>query len=127
MIRHRTKEGIEMNINQMENDHLINTIKMFVKNLQSARDTMERGAGGFYEKANDIHVDIEKANTFVRGFHQMFSPYILEALIRDLDVSEQVKEYQTIIERKTAVPFNKTTLQIGAREMDDDDFYEEEF
>lgn len=123
---HRTKDGVEMLICQMGDKHLLNTIKLICQQMSEQRNIML----GEYEAVDPMiamftnqateQSQREAAKAKVRVFHDLLVHYVIEAVLRDFDVSEYVVEAYGRY-RKTTAPRSKPLLLDGANDQDDQD------
>ena len=126
---HRTKNGEEMMIAQMSDDHLIKTIKSFCSKIATCVKILngvniEGGAliaalrPEFSQEAMK-----EQATLLIRNLDENIKPYVMEACLRNLNTSEFLQEaYQ----RKAKIP---TTQDIGlslCSQVFDKDVFEQE-
>lgn len=100
-MKHRTKAGELMEINEMGNEHLINTIGYMLKVLTEARKILDGVTGSKFKKVyfkRDESRD-EQAEAYVESFDERLTPYIFEAWVRGLDIGDLRDKYQEITER----------------------------
>ena len=106
LMTHRTRDGYTMPINQMEDSHLINTIDFFIKKLKQSKEILSmKETSKFYKSLyNTGSEDLEEqAIEYVSQFEDKIGDYIYEALIRNIDIKEYIKEIQSLIERSARI------------------------
>lgn len=101
---HTTKEGKQIRIDKMEDAHLYNCILMYCEQIDeqvlivSGRYTPDNEFDGvFFNEANPAH-QREHAAAKIQEIVARLKDYVLEASIRDIDVSELL---QLAFRRKT--------------------------
>lgn len=90
---HTTSDGVEMLIASMDNNHLLNTIKIHAKRIHSARHSLQGGA------VEDPLIQIfqpeycraameRRAKSAIISAHTDLYDYVMEASLRGLDVTQ---------------------------------------
>lgn len=99
---HKTKNGRNMQICEMDDNHLKNTINLFLSGLNTSRNILEEKEiqTRFAKKWNKRSMNFDDAEDFIERFQERFPHYLEEALIRNLDISREIESYRKIIERK---------------------------
>jgi predicted transcriptional regulator len=120
MKKHKTKDGRVIAINQMDDNHLYNTIKYFIRRLSIAKDIIneEKKGNKFFNKINGVEFDIDAAEDYVESFNDMIGNYIYEALIRNIDIKSLISEIQELIERKGAITVEQSGFEQNVIEQD---------
>ena len=107
---HRTANGEEMMIAQMSDDHLIETIKLFCSRIETCAKILNgiKIEGGALIRALRPEFSQEamkeKATLLVRDLDEEIQPYVMEACLRNLNISEFL---QQAYERKEKLPTAK--------------------
>ena len=101
---HRTKEGDEMLVSQMDDSHLINTMKVFLRKLSVAKRVIDGGkTSGFMAllEGEEPGMSEEAAARYVQAFQGRFPVYFLELSVRGLheEISVILDEYRKVIGR----------------------------
>lgn len=101
---HTTMNGESMLICQMENSHLINTIKVIAKVIQTSQEILQEQVkpDPLMEVLNPKYLESikERARQELRKCHDCIQPYVMEAALRGLDVTGIL---QSAYGRSTAV------------------------
>ena len=131
---HRTREGKELLLAELEDTYLTNIINLKLDTLEIAkrvlRETTKRHK--FDEALYGELMSEEKARNFVAGLDRNVAPYLVEALIRGLEISTYVKRYQDLIERYSKIKIslaqrrNLIEFQASYGSADDEDEYPDE-
>ena len=110
---HRTTNGEDMMIAQMSDDHLIKTIKLLCSRIEACAKILngikiEGGAliGALRPEFSEEAMK-KKATLLVRNLDEEIQPYVMEACLRNLNISEFL---QQAYERKAKLP---TAQDIG--------------
>lgn len=97
---HTTKEGVSTFISQMEDDHLKNTINVFIRKITQLKTALEAKVSVSPFKAALYEVDVqcvsETAKKQISVQANKLYPYISEAMLRGFDFS---KELRVVFER----------------------------
>jgi hypothetical protein len=106
---HRTTEGEEMMIAQMSDDHLIKQIKLLCSKIATCVKILNgvNIEGGALITALRPEFSQEamkkKATLSVRNLDESIKPYVMEACLRNLNISELLQEaYQRKAKIRTA-------------------------
>ncbi len=98
---HITKDGKKMLISQMENNHLLNTIKFYLNKIESAKKYLESkiNMNNFKSALYGINNEqvSKKAKESIPIITNKLLPYIFEAALRGVDITELL---QNVYERK---------------------------
>lgn len=93
---HTTKTGQEILIAQMEDSHILNTIRALMARLEAARHYAEapQTASVLYEALNVKPEGWDKKDALacIRWVHERIPAYILEATLRGLEVTQLVQQ-----------------------------------
>jgi hypothetical protein len=95
---HRTANGEEMMIAQMSDDHLIETIKLFCSRIETCAAVLNgiKIEGGALIRALRPEFSQEamkeKATLLVRDLNEEIQPYVMEACLRNLNISEFLQQ-----------------------------------
>jgi len=108
---HRTKDGQDMLVSEMEDSHLVNTIKMIIKNMQAAKNIIDQElkATDSYALLNGMPDSKEargKAKAFLKQSPQKLEMYIFELFLRGLDESKVRADLQEVMGRKDKIETN---------------------
>ena len=99
-MKHTTKEGIVMDISQMDDNHLINTINLHVTKLQEAKNIIDGiSKSKFSTKFYDEEDYTKEAEIYVEFFNHRFAHYIFEATIRNLNIEIPMQSLRDILNR----------------------------
>jgi hypothetical protein len=110
-MNHITKEGVVMNIAEMEDTHLVNTISMIIRTLGQAKNVIETPKTKAFESVlYDEKLDTKKAERIIKSHEIKLGVYILEANVRTLDITVPMKEYREIIGRFAMRPTSSVNL-----------------
>ena len=114
---HVTKEGKRMLIAEMDDDHLLNTIHLFVKAMNEVY-LASRGVSNKYQsKLYGVEVlDPEQAAIMINDFLSQAAPYFFEAFFRSSTLV-RMEKHETIINlmRSFLEREGKLTLAVGTR------------
>ncbi len=125
---HTTKDGQSMLICQMEDRHLSNTIKSFCREIEKCRkvitqpsveDQMIAIFNSGYSQANLK----EQAGKQLKIYHERLQRYLGEALLRGLNLSNELK----IAYGRTGQVTNTFNITLELIEGDDDDDYGDDY
>lgn len=129
---HRTKEGDVMLVAEMEDSHLLNTIRLMLRNLAEARRIAESGnvRSDYFAtvlSGRDPKAAQRQAKEMMMGIHATVQPYIAEAALRGIEITALLRVTygrDKALER-TAMP----TALLGELDADYeiDDEYDPEF
>jgi hypothetical protein len=116
---HITKEGVQMPIHSMENSHLQNTIKLWLRKLQLAKDVLENKWSAFDKAMYSSNEDAtDSATNFIDFFNANFGRYIVEAGIRGIKLDDYFTELKTILGRdKEVTDFFGKLIRTRIREI----------
>lgn len=96
---HTTKEGDSMLIFQMEDSHLINTIKLKIRHMQECRKALNVDLSNVdpvirysMPKKMDVEAIKRKAAKEFQRLHTEIQPYILCAYLRHIDLVDALNE-----------------------------------
>lgn len=96
---HRTREGIEMPIAAMADDHLLATIELLLKPMKAVTDALKAGSavGEQSAKSKALYgrqrkLSESKAKEIHEATYRKVGPYVLEAALRGLGVRPQLIE-----------------------------------
>lgn len=116
---HAARDGTTTLIAQMPDDHLTNTIRSFASRLHQSRLIIENQHCPGNTLIRVLQPEFssealkEKASESIRYYHQKLQPYVVEAALRGLDVSEPL---QKAYDRSTQIPTSVETLLPAAIE-----------
>ena len=124
--RHKTKDGDEMFISQMEDSHLTNTINYYLRKVREAKDSLTKSVAIDPFKGALYGIEPEAvrnmAMTAVVNLTAKLYPYLSEAMLRGIDFKEQLQEiYGRTGQEQLSVP--RRLLQ----QPDYDDEHDEEY
>lgn len=110
-----------MNISNMDDEHLINTIKFFLRKVNLAKSYMrnKNAADPFKSSLNYTkEYNIEELKEMVVGWTNLLSAYIMEAMLRGMDFKNDL---QSTYERKGYEPQENLVINtklIATKEAD---------
>lgn len=99
---HRTREGVELLIAEMDDEHLLNTINFWLSKLRRARAAVDAPQRTGFNKLlyrTYEQEDTEWAESAIEEFYIMAPRYFMEALLRDLDLNPEVRILQEVMGR----------------------------
>ena len=117
---HTADNGTTTLIAQMTDAHLLNTIKAFASRLHQSRLILEnRHCPGntlirLLQPSFSSEAVKEKAQDAIRYYHQKLQPYVVEAALRGLDVTESL---QKAYDRSAQLPTSVETLLPAALDV----------
>ena len=127
---HITSNGDSILICQMENSHLINTIKVIAKVIQASQEILQEQVkpDPLMEVLNpkySLQSIKERAKQELKQCHDRIQPYVMEAALRGLDVTGIL---QAAYGRTTGIPtpgVNRITMLVNQAfdfdNLDDED------
>ena len=127
--RHKTEDG-EILVAQMEDDHLVNTIRLHCRKIAQYRGVAEGNI------ASDVFLRVlgnldsssfrREAENQIRMRHSLLVEYVAEAALRGLDVSRHL---QMAYGRSEAMPIHQSLsfLLQGDDDEDEGDYDDLEF
>lgn len=96
---HQTADGRSLLICQMDDSHLMNTISMYCRNIKNARLVIEQGNVKLPTVAKvltgnkfDRERQVANAESTIRSSHNKLQPYVMEASLRGLNISELLQD-----------------------------------
>lgn len=109
---HMTQDGETLLICCMGNEHLLNTIRSFTSRIQAAvqvltSPTLDDPLIAVFQPGYSKAAMQEKAKENVEFLHERLQPYVVEAALRGLDVTELL---QKAYGRSAAVPMQSSRL-----------------
>ena len=100
---HKTRAGEQFFVSQMEDEHLRNTIELYLGQLKQLKGALEAKVTLNPFKSALYNVDVgaisEKAKGLINGVANKLYPYLAEAMLRGIDYKT---ELQTTFERTGA-------------------------
>jgi len=96
---HKTKEGVILYIRDMDDQHLKNTISLYIKKLSEAKEILEKEQSEFTQTFYKIKNTKKAAKNFINTFNISAYKYIAEAYIRDLDIRDLLNRLQVLTGR----------------------------
>jgi hypothetical protein len=115
--KHRTKEGQEMLIAEMDDSHLINTLLLMLDNLskfRSALDDPNQSVDPLTARLNSrTRIDVDTAATYIRAGLEKAQPYLAELFLRGMEmgqVPEVRKRLRFVAGRSAALPHQDLLL-----------------
>lgn len=126
MIVHKTKDGVELFICSMDDDHLMNTIRYIITHLETAKSIVEKVTRSFDHLMYGSEMSEEQAEDLIRNYDRYLSAYVLEANVRKLNIDNEMERLNNFLERSTAkkVSINKKMISYSGSgwDLDEDDF-----
>ena len=111
---HTMKDGEKILLAEMKDRHLRNTVAYLLRRFSGAKEvlceTVKRNK--FDEALYGRSMDEDEAKDYVASFDRIFSPYIVECLIRGIDVRTYIDEYQELIQRRTMISISATQRRL---------------
>lgn len=107
---HTTKFGETVTIAQMGDWHLINTIKILINEMSTARKTLEENQdpGSVVTKAlyssSDLFLENKSAQETLNSHYQSLPHYLFELEIRGIPYPNAREEIQTAVGRSKELP-----------------------
>ncbi len=103
---HKTANGVQMNISEMEDTHLKNTIAVILKRIQMSkellRNTTKPDAFNEALRSSPIkHFNKGELKNIIQNNTKAICLYVAEAQLRGISVTEAL---QTVFERKEKAP-----------------------
>lgn len=96
---HTTADGTTLLICQMEDSHLVNTISLHCRKIKNARLVIEQGSVELPTIAKvltgnkfDYERQIVNAEATIKSSHSKLQPYVVEASLRGLNISELLQD-----------------------------------
>lgn len=104
-MKHKTRDGREILLAELEDLHLINIISNKLDTLEEAKLILTDDAprNKFDTALYGEVMNEEYAYDFVADFDRAIGPYIAEASIRELDIRDLLDRYRQLVGRKTRV------------------------
>lgn len=102
--KHKTANGRKMMICQMDDNHLRNTILLFLKNVEEAKTLLtgtvqeNKFRSALYGQDENLE---KKAKGMIHSLTEKLYPYLAEAMLRGISFTERM---QAVYERKLAEP-----------------------
>lgn len=93
---HITKDGDTMFISRMTDEHLLNTIGFYLNKIKSCNNLLANN--GIVSSVDMVLADMdadrirEKAKDVMRSSYDRLGRYVTEAVIRDLDISNDMQQ-----------------------------------
>ncbi|BAQ65570.1 hypothetical protein [Geminocystis sp. NIES-3709] len=125
---HKMKDGNSILICQMDDNHLINFIKLLCRKINQSTQILEnsnfKGSVIFQALNPTLSKGIkEKAEAQIRYATSTISPYVLEATLRGLNITELL---QSAFQRTEQMPSINTFLPLLLSPNINDDDYEDD-
>ena len=95
---HTTADGIRMPLLAMSDQHVLNTINVFLRRMTEAKHAMTGHAMNFGMLAYGMKVDRKTAEEMFPYVYARLRKYIAEAAIRQLDISTQTAQLRELLE-----------------------------
>ena len=122
--KHRTKDGRNLFLEEMTDNHLLNTMGLLLDNLDKARAVINgKQASTWKRKTQPSVLSIDDAEEFYIYFKLKFSSYLMEAALRDLDISCIKERLREILERNGKIEVHGIS---EAKEIGFDEYQQEE-
>jgi hypothetical protein len=104
-VYHKTRTGGTMLIAQMDDKHLLNTIKMNVRHLAFAKAVLSEGekTSEFFKALYPEQMTERTARTVVADWDIALGPYVIEANIRGLDIDKEIQNIRDLFSRSEAL------------------------
>lgn len=102
MLKHTTKTGEELYLMDMDESHLINTMNLYIRNFRLAKSLVngEKEIDNFKSRYYKRESKLENPELYIDNFDEKIAPYIYEAALRRIDITEQINEILTTTERE---------------------------
>ncbi|MEA5603208.1 hypothetical protein [Nostoc sp. UHCC 0252] len=128
---HISKDGVTVLVCQMDSKHLSNTIKAYCREIEKCRKVVNQPSvenqmiAIFNSNFSQSNLK-EQAVKQLKIYHERLQPYLGEALLRGLNLSNELKiAYGRTGQIKNA--FCGITLELIQGDDDDDDGYEDDY
>ena len=97
---HKTKDGTTISIASMDSEHLFNTISYFVAKLEKADELINREKKKTIDNAiYGSAFDADDAEDYIEDFRTIIAPYLIEAVIRGVNLSTISARLQKLFDR----------------------------
>lgn len=118
---HRTREGVELLIAEMGDEHLLNTINFWLSKIERARASVDAPKRTGFNKLLYRYSEEDEsdwAETAIEEFYIMAPRYFMEAVIRGLNIHEEVRRLQVVMGRDQRL-VDRPLLESGTEDVDD--------
>jgi hypothetical protein len=122
---HTTRAGDRLPIAMMTDEHLLNTINVHLQRVTSAKHILrtehsEVTSLFMGREAHQISKSMrQQAQAELMRFHERISPYVTEAVVRNLQLNNLMLQLQQALERTKAIPNPKPLKQIAPMQQTD--------
>lgn len=103
-MKHVTRQGVEMDVREMADSHLVNTVNMVLDKLGDAKVALEAKDSKFLRLAGEQAHDQEAAARYVTSATKALPGYIYEMVLRDLDVKPVGEKLRGVLGRSAQAP-----------------------
>ncbi|BFM39936.1 hypothetical protein [Synechocystis sp. LKSZ1] len=132
MEMHTTKDGTQMLIAEMNNDHLLNTIKTWCQKIKVSREILENPNKiqqnvvlQAINKSYSLESTMDRATDLIETSHKKLLPYCLEAALRGLEITPTLQEAYG---RKEGVaPLSQLAIKLFFGQSQPEIFIEEDY
>lgn len=100
-ITHKTKDGKLMYLKDMDNDHLKNTINLFIRKLEAAKQVILSNDDKFKREFYKTKSTNERAKRDIEIFNLFIYKYIAESAIRAINIDGELEKIRLLLDRKT--------------------------
>lgn len=106
---HTTRDGQRIPIVAMGNNHLLNTMKLWVTQLESAVGAnLPKINKEFFARVTGV--ELKENPVEIEAFAEKFPYYLMEAIIRGMDVEDIMDRVRTVYELQGLTAENKQKL-----------------
>lgn len=104
----------EVPIEMRDDNVIVDEMNKLVDQLDLARQVVNGSVDKFTLLINNLENDVDYAQGVIRNFNKNFCKYLLEALVRNLNVIPSIQKYQKLIGRDKKI--SRSLLQIAGLE-----------
>ena len=94
---HKTRAGKSLFIYEMDDDHLLNTIDLLIIKLEEAKKALAEDSNNFKNVVYQRNIDKESLKRKSTFFLITLQKYVFEAVIRKLDIEDQIKALKDLL------------------------------
>jgi hypothetical protein len=119
-MKHKTKDGDVMLLQNMEDSHIMNTINFKIRNLEKSLELVS--INPIQARLNGLTQDVSfSALNYAEACSEVMPHYFMEANLRGLDTREELEKYKIILGRDKL----KNVFELEC--LSDDDDYNDDY